>query len=74
MRQLGFTLARPAEQASPEFIELPPLPRGGLPGALAECHLQVEEPCGRKLRLCLKGPAAEQVAALLPTLWGEARR
>jgi len=51
--------------AAPEFIELPPLP---MP-TLAECHLEVEEPNGRKLRLCLKGAAVAQAAAVLPAIW-----
>lgn len=63
VEQLG--LIGGAAPAEAEFLELPPLPVG----SWAECHLEVEEPSGRKLRLCFKGQAVAQAAAVIPAIW-----
>jgi hypothetical protein len=63
MRQLGLS-SGPAQPTELEFLELPPLPLS----PLAECHLEVEEPCGRKLRVRLQGQAVAHAAAVAEAL------
>jgi hypothetical protein len=66
VQRLGLA-CRPAEPAAVEFVELPPLAAN----AWGECHVEVEEPSGRKLRIWLKGSAAAQLGAVLPALCGK---
>ena len=63
MRQLGLSSSR-AEPTKLQFLELPPLPLS----PLAECHLEVEEPSGRKLRVRLQGQAVAHAAAVAEAL------
>jgi hypothetical protein len=63
MRQLGLP-SGPAKAAELPFLELPPLALS----PLAECHLEVEEPSGRKLRVRLQGQAVTHAAAVIEAL------
>ena len=63
--QFGLADHASAPTVLTQFVELPPL----LGGPLAECQLEIEEPSGRKLRLCFKGPALAQAALLIPAIW-----
>lgn len=65
VQRLGLA-CRPAESAAMEFVELPSLAASGL----GECHVEVEEPSGRKLRIWLKGSAVAQLGAVIPVLCG----
>jgi hypothetical protein len=50
---------------TPQFLELPPIAFG----PAAECTLELEDKCGKKLRIVLKGPATQQAAVLGQLLW-----
>jgi hypothetical protein len=63
MERLGLKDSA-SEAATPQFIELTPLPLA----TAAQCRLEIDEPCGRKLRLSFQGPAVEQVAAVMAAL------
>lgn len=54
------------QPTGPEFVELAPMPWG----PHGECQVEVEEPSGRILRICLKGSAVAQLTRLLPSLCG----
>ncbi len=61
------------EAAPATFVELPALPgAAGMADAgtgASECTLEFEEPCGRRLRISLKGPATAQALELGRVLW-----
>lgn len=69
MRQFGLSSGG-AKAAELPFLELPPLPLS----PLAECHLEVEEPSGRKLRVRLQGQAVAQAAAVVEAISRAAQR
>jgi hypothetical protein len=64
LRQWMGTIGREASPSAP-FVELPPIPLG----SAAECTFDVEDPSGRKLRICLKGEATSQALSLGQILW-----
>lgn len=61
MRTTGLEASSPA----PQFVELPSIPLG----SAAECTFELEDPSGRKLRICLKGEATSQALSLGRILW-----
>jgi len=63
MRQLGLA-TQEAKAAKPSFVELPPLPLS----PLSECHLELEDPSGRKLRVRLQGQAVAHAAAVIEAI------
>jgi hypothetical protein len=65
VEQLGLSDGS-KQPAGPEFVELAPMPWG----PHGECQVEVEEPSGRKLRICLKGSAVAQLTRVLPALCG----
>ena len=66
LRQWTRAVGEPkAVEAPPQFVELAPLALG----TTAECTLETEDAAGRKLRICLKGPATAQALQLGEMLW-----
>ena len=59
MRSLGNDAPNASSAQVAHFVELPVLDQD-----TPECTLELEEPCGRKLRISLKGPATKQVVEL----------
>ena len=56
-----------------EFIELAlPAPASYTPAGTPECTLELEDPCGAKMRGCLKGTPAPDSAALSRSFWNSA--
>ena len=51
-----------------EFFELAPV----APACSPECILELEHPCGAKMRVCLKGAPAPDLAALNRSFWNSA--
>jgi hypothetical protein len=65
-RKSGVGVARTAAVPAPaRFVELPV----SAWAACGECTLELERPCGTKLRVCLKGMSAADVAAIGRGLW-----
>lgn len=52
------------QELKPAFVELIP-PIANFP----ECTVELEHPRGRKMRICLKGAAAPDLATLSRTFW-----
>lgn len=67
MEQLQLSPPSAAQGAPAAFVDLSSM----LAGATAECHLEVEETSGRKLRILLKGPAVSHAAAVIGALCKE---
>ena len=64
------------EQVVPEsssngatFIELPPLPTA----AVSECSIELEHPCGPRMRIHVKGTTLPDLSALTRTFWSMKR-
>lgn len=69
---MGIVDGGEPEVAPAAFVELPPLANfAGMAeaGSAAECTLELEEPCGRRLRISLRGPATTQALELGRVLW-----
>lgn len=59
------TSATVEKAMSPTFVELPAAPCG----AACECSIEIEKPCGTKLRVELRGPQLPDLAALGREFW-----
>jgi len=57
--------ATAATAKSPTFVELPMTPGG----AACDCLLEIEKPCGTKLRIQLRGPQLPDLVALGREFW-----
>jgi len=63
----------PGRQARAGFIELvPPAPVSYTLAGTPECTLELEDACGAKMRVCLKGAPAPDLAALSRSFWNSA--
>ena len=59
------TSATVAKAKSPTFVELPTAPFG----AACDCSIEIEKPCGTKLRVQLRGPQLPDLVALGREFW-----
>ena len=63
--RVSATSATVAKTKSPTFVELP----AASFGAVSECSIEFEKPCGTKLRVQLRGPQLPDLAALGREFW-----